>query len=69
MDGYELAEEIRKRHGARAPTLFALSGYGQTRDKQRSGASGFALHMVKPIEPDMLLSAVRSVGAAGELAK
>ena len=59
MTGHELAIRIRTllEH---PPTLLALSGYGQSIDKATSLASGFAMHLVKPIEPEALLQALSS---------
>ena len=47
MNGWELARTLR----ARSPGIFlvALSGWGQEQDRQRSKASGFDEHLVKPI--------------------
>jgi CheY-like chemotaxis protein len=38
-----------------APVLIALSGYSQADDRRRSEASGFAFHLVKPLDIDGLL--------------
>jgi CheY-like chemotaxis protein len=35
--------------------LIALSGYSQADDRRRSEASGFAHHLVKPLDIDVLL--------------
>jgi CheY-like chemotaxis protein/two-component sensor histidine kinase len=58
MDGYTLARELRSRLADSPPTLIALSGYGQPRDLQRSDASGFAVHLVKPVDVDELVAAL-----------
>jgi CheY-like chemotaxis protein len=55
MDGYTLAGELRARLGPSAPILVALSGYSQSHDRRRSEASGFALHLVKPVDTEELL--------------
>jgi CheY-like chemotaxis protein len=55
MDGIALGGELRERLGRCAPTLVALSGYGQAQDVRRSQDAGFALHLVKPIDTDRLL--------------
>lgn len=55
MDGYALARELRARLSAAPPILIALSGYSQAEDRQRSDASGFALHLAKPVDIDELL--------------
>jgi CheY-like chemotaxis protein len=36
----------------------AITGYGQAEDKQRAQEAGFALHLVKPIEPEALQRAL-----------
>jgi signal transduction histidine kinase/ActR/RegA family two-component response regulator len=46
MDGYQLARRLRKRGGIR---LVAVTGYGQSSDRDRSRAVGFDAHLVKPI--------------------
>ncbi len=58
MDGYSLAGELRRRLADSPPTLIALSGYGQTQDRQRSDAAGFAIHLVKPVDVDELAAAL-----------
>jgi CheY-like chemotaxis protein len=59
MDGYELAERLRA-HDQPAPYLIAVTGYGQTSDRERSRAAGFSLHLVKPVEAEQVLDAVAS---------
>ena len=58
MDGYTLARELRSRLREAPPIMIALSGYIQEEDKQRSETSGFALHLVKPIDVDTLVEAL-----------
>jgi PAS domain S-box-containing protein len=58
MDGYTLARELRSRLADAPPTLIALSGYGQPLDRHRSVASGFAMHLVKPVDVDELVAAL-----------
>jgi PAS domain S-box-containing protein len=58
MDGYALARELRTRLADAPPILVALTGYSQSLDRQRSEASGFALHLVKPIDVDELVDAL-----------
>lgn len=48
MSGYELAQKMRERYGERM-TLVALTGYGQTDDKQKALSAGFDEHLVKPV--------------------
>jgi two-component system CheB/CheR fusion protein len=48
MDGYEVAQAIRKDAALRGTYLVALSGYARAEDKGRSKEAGFNLHLTKP---------------------
>ncbi|MBL0726147.1 PAS domain S-box protein [Piscinibacter sp. HJYY11] len=50
LDGYELAERIRKQAGGRPATYVALTGYGSDVDRQRGAAAGFDHYFVKPAD-------------------
>lgn len=54
MDGYEVARQLRQTYAADTFKLFALSGYGDEKDKQRSLQAGFDLHLVKPVDLDIV---------------
>jgi len=56
MDGYELGARIKSQ--APGCRLIALTGYGQREDRARSAATGFDVHLVKPVEIDALLAAI-----------
>ena len=58
MNGYELASRIRELHGAQAPRMIALTGYGLEHDRQRSASAGIAIHLVKPVAAAELMSAI-----------
>jgi PAS domain S-box-containing protein len=58
-DGYSLIEKIRAR-GNSIPAI-ALTAYAREEDKQLALASGFQLHLAKPIAPKELAAAVASV--------
>jgi CheY-like chemotaxis protein len=58
MDGYALGRELRARLPGAEPTLIAVTGYSQTRDRQRSADAGFALHVEKPIDAEKLVHMV-----------
>jgi len=60
MSGYELARQLRAQYGAEA-RLVALSGYGQEEDRRRSAQAGFDDHLVKPVEPEVLLSVLKAL--------
>lgn len=50
MDGYALAQWVRRQPGLENATLIALSGYGQQVDRERGMAAGFDHYLVKPAE-------------------
>jgi PAS domain S-box-containing protein len=62
-DGYRLMEQLARRpgtRGGRVPVV-ALTAYGRPQDRKRALAAGFRLHLVKPVEPQALAAAIRSV--------
>jgi len=54
IDGYEVARRIRKLDGGERVRLVALTGYGQSDDRERARAAGFDGHLVKPVDFSML---------------
>jgi signal transduction histidine kinase/ActR/RegA family two-component response regulator len=50
VDGYELAEQIRRMPGGDKIYLLALTGYGQAMARDRPLAAGFDHHLVKPVD-------------------
>src|SRR5690606_8789575 len=60
MDGYELAQHLREHLGDEAPKLIAMTGYGQSEDRERARQAGFAVHLVKPVDPAQLLASIAS---------
>jgi PAS domain S-box-containing protein len=52
IDGYELARRLRELEGLSGLRLIAVTGYGQSSDRDRSKAAGFDAHLVKPITVD-----------------
>ena len=51
IDGYQLARELRRRHGKEELLLVAVTGYGQKQDYVRAMEAGFDHHFVKPVDP------------------
>ena len=58
LDGYEVARRMRKAPETEDALLIALTGYGQTEDRQAALAAGFDHHFVKPAEPSALLACI-----------
>ncbi len=64
-DGYEVARRIRATLGSRV-LLVAFTAYGQERDRRRSIAAGFDVHLVKPASDEDLTRVLgRTSGGAG----
>ena len=61
MDGFELARRLRALPSLEGTKLVALTGYGQDSDRARAAASGFVLHLVKPVELPDLTAAIESL--------
>ncbi|HEX4268312.1 MAG TPA: ATP-binding protein [Steroidobacteraceae bacterium] len=61
VDGYAAARVIRQAHGDRDIYLIAITGWGQQEDKLRALEAGFAMHVTKPVDPDLLRDLLRSV--------
>ena len=53
MSGLEVAARVRA-EVANPPTLIAVTGYGQERDRQLSFDAGFFAHLTKPVDADQL---------------
>ncbi|HEY8025895.1 MAG TPA: ATP-binding protein [Burkholderiaceae bacterium] len=54
MDGYELAQCLRRQSALPTLRLFAVTGYGQSEDRQRAAEHGFDEHFVKPLDIEQL---------------
>lgn len=59
--GYDLMRTIVARKGNRAPPAAALSAYAHGQDLREAVASGFQMLLTKPIDPEMLINAVRDL--------
>jgi len=55
LSGYDVARRIRRQAWGRTIYLVALTGWGQDGDRRRSAAAGFDTHLVKPLDPQVLL--------------
>jgi len=59
LNGYEVAERIRREPGGDAVVLAALTGWGQQQDKRQAKAAGFDHHFAKPVDPDLLIATLQ----------
>ena len=62
MDGYAVAAALRKGSDGRPPHLIALTGYGQTTDREKARQAGFHRHLTKPADPDVLRRLLEDLG-------
>jgi CheY-like chemotaxis protein len=60
LDGYEVARRLRSSPELRGICLVALTGYGQSEDRQRARAAGFDFHLVKPVDFELLARTLSS---------
>lgn len=54
INGYDLAQQLRKEPGLGELLLVALTGYGQESDRRRALEAGFDEHLTKPTRFDIL---------------
>lgn len=61
IDGHELARRLRAARETADATLVALTGYGQSDDRDRAYEAGFDRHLVKPADLSELLRILAQV--------
>jgi len=66
MNGYELAQRLRRNPKLGGVRLVALTGYGQAEDRQRALAGGFEEHLVKPVDLQALERILAAASVDGE---
>jgi CheY-like chemotaxis protein len=54
MDGFTLAEHLRRQPESKDAVLIAITGPWEAESRQRSAVSGFTHHLLKPVDPDTL---------------
>jgi CheY-like chemotaxis protein len=55
LDGYAVAESLRRHPTTGKTHLIAISAYGSEEARSRGRAAGFEYHFTKPVDPDVLL--------------
>lgn len=58
ISGHELATRIRSRFYENPPRIFAMTGYGEPADRQRSLDVGIEAHFTKPVPIDLLIATI-----------
>jgi PAS domain S-box-containing protein len=64
LDGYQVAEELRRRWTSDRLKLIAVTGYGGDADIHRGRRAGFDHHLVKPLDLTALQKALASCHAS-----
>jgi CheY-like chemotaxis protein len=54
MSGYDVASAIRREPWGGGAYLLAVTGWGQSEDKERARRAGFNEHLTKPVDPERL---------------
>jgi PAS domain S-box-containing protein len=64
LDGYQVARRLRAlRHEQRDEQplrIIAVTGWGQEADRSRSREAGFDVHLVKPVDPNLLTRVINN---------
>jgi len=61
INGYELAQMIRRYFDSEAIKLVAVTAYGTAEDRARARKAGFDAHVLKPVDPAMVESMIKVV--------
>jgi CheY-like chemotaxis protein len=54
LDGWQIASSFRKEPASDRVLLAALTGHGTPEAHERSRPAGFDLHLIEPIDPDVV---------------
>lgn len=65
LDGNELARRLRAMPELAQAVLIAVTGYGQSQDRENAYAAGFDHHFVKPIDTGKLMALLADIVAQG----
>jgi CheY-like chemotaxis protein len=61
LDGYQVADLLRKQAQGAPPALIALTGFGQEEHLRRSKEAGFTNYLIKPVDPNVLAKMLDSL--------
>jgi len=64
LNGYEVCRRIREQPWGKGIVLIAKTGWGQDEDRRRSHEAGFDHHMVKPVDPKVLMKMLAGIQVA-----
>jgi PAS domain S-box-containing protein len=66
LNGYDACRRIREQPWSRSMKLIAQTGWGQEEDRRRTEEAGFDGHLIKPVDPEVLLKLVATLLAPTE---
>jgi PAS domain S-box-containing protein len=61
-DGYAVCQDLRQAYPVSGLRIYALTGWGQDRDRARTKEAGFDGHLVKPVDMDLLFEVLSQTG-------
>ena len=61
LNGDEVCRRVREEPWGRGVLIAAVTGLGKPEDKRRSRAAGFDRHLVKPVDPKVILDLLQSL--------
>jgi CheY-like chemotaxis protein len=64
LNGYEVAERLRRQPATCDAFIVAITGWGQEKDRQSARAAGFDEHLVKPADVEHLVRLLRAGASA-----
>lgn len=64
MDGYQVAEQLRREEFGKDLVIIAVTGYGHEEDRQRARSAGFDQFVTKPVDYATLLALIPATGSA-----
>jgi signal transduction histidine kinase len=59
LNGYEVAERLRRQPATCDAVIIAITGWGQEKDRERAREAGFDQHIVKPVDVEHLVRLLR----------
>jgi CheY-like chemotaxis protein len=64
IDGYEVCRRIRQQEWGHKTMVFALTGLAYDDSSHESRSAGFDMHLVKPVEPEVLMTVLAATPRA-----
>lgn len=64
LDGHQVAQALRADAATQGIHLVAITGWGRDADREAARRAGFDQHLIKPVNPDQLLSLLDEVPPA-----